>query len=299
MEEITREVTQLQGDLHTSRSQLRMLKSTSKTDITNKIDAIRPPLASAQRPIGNICSDNASFVARIEAGTASTDPNSMPSPDVLAEVPQKLVTLRADLDNIVGRLVAAHEATATAINTTDAWGLQVMDVGQEVDVKSTELARCQTGAALLAEQARKDLAESRAALRSAESELRRKRADVRNKEREVEGKRELKTQLTKQVEEKNRQVAAAERERGERKGQAAVSGIAGASLSSWLPLHLAQVLSLRYPPLRRQAIRWAAPATSPPRPPPYAPKRRLSMLPWLSRSERSPVSNRNARHSNG
>lgn len=227
MEDITRQVTQLQGDLHTSRSKLRMLKSTSKTDITNKIDAIRPPLSSAQRLIGHICSDNASFVARLEAGTANTgDPNSTPSPDdVLAEVPQKLVTLRTKLDKVVRGLVAAHDATATAIDTTDAWGLQVMDVGQDVDVKSTELARCQTGAALLAEKARDDLAECRAALWSAESELRRKRAEVYNKEREVEGKREVKRRLMEQIEEKNRQVRAAEWERKERKEQAAVSGV--------------------------------------------------------------------------
>lgn len=224
MEEITRQVTQLQGDLHASRSKLRMLKSTSKTDITNKIDAIRPPLSSAQRLISHIYSDNASFVARLEAGTASTgDPNS--TDDVLAEVPQKLVTLRAKLDKVVRGLMAAHEATATAIDTTDAWGLQVMDVGQDVDVKSTELAQCQTGAALLAEKARDDLAESRAALWSAESELRRKRSDVYHKEREVEEKREEKRQLTEQIEEKNRQVRAAEWERKERKEQATVSGV--------------------------------------------------------------------------
>lgn len=232
MEDITRQVTQLQGDLHTSRSKLRMLKSTSKTDITHKINAIRPPLSSAQRLIGHICSDNASVVARLEAGTASTgDPNS--TDDVLAEVPQKLVTLRAKLDEVVKDLVAAHEATATAIDTTDEWGLQVMDVGQDVDVKSTKLALCQTGAALLAEKARDNLAKSRAALQNAESELRRKRSDVYHKEREVEGKREEKRRLMEQIEEKNGQVATAEGERKDRKAQALATGVSHFLLPSY------------------------------------------------------------------
>ncbi|KAK4156564.1 hypothetical protein C8A00DRAFT_30530 [Chaetomidium leptoderma] len=246
MEQITREVTQLQSDLHTSRSQLRVLEQASKTDIASKVDAIRAPLKSGQKLLRTICANNAAFVARIEA--ASTDPASLTS-GALAELPHKLLGLRAELDQLVGHFESAHAATATAIDTTDSYALKVMDVGQEIDVGSAHLARCQTSAATLAAQARRELAESRAALERAETELAEKRAVVYSKKREVQRKKERKKELTEQIQQKNRQVAAAEKERSERKEQAAVSGVIGSLALFAAPFTFGASLAIAGPAL--------------------------------------------------
>jgi len=246
MEKITREVTQLQGDLHTSRSQLRVLERASKTDIASKVDTIRAPLGSGRKLLNTICDKNTSFVARIEAAGADSAPLHS---GVLAEMPGKLLSLRAELDELVGHLESAHVATATAIDTTDSYALKVMDVGQDIDVRSAHLARCQSSAATLAAQSRQELTESRTALEKAKGELAKKRAEVSSKEREVQKKKERKKELTEQIQQKNRQVAAAEKESSDRKEQAAVSGVIGGIALFAAPFTFGASLAIAAPAL--------------------------------------------------
>jgi len=132
-----------------------------------------------------------------------------------AEVPSKLSVMRLSIHDLVQHLEAAQSATAAAISTADSYGLQVLDVGQEVKVSNAKLACCQKGAATLATQAQHALTQSQAALETARAELADRLAAVHEKKETDEG-TIRKNQLSGQIQQKLREAAAAESERGER-----------------------------------------------------------------------------------
>jgi len=124
--------------------------------------------------------------------------------------------MRLSIHDLVQHLEAAQSATAAAISTADSYGLQVLDVGQEVKVSNAKLACCQKGAATLATQAQHALTQIQAALETARAELADRLAAVHEKKKETDEGTIRKNQLSGQIQQKLCDVAAAESERGER-----------------------------------------------------------------------------------
>jgi chromosome segregation ATPase len=228
MEEVNREVSKIQTQLHSSRRQLQALETKAPKSITSEVDGIRLSLRKADNRIEDISSQAQSFIKRLD---------DVEFANITVNMDPQMTWLNENLGKIVKDLEEAHSKTEGAISCTNELVYRALDVKQDVDFNNNKLTEYFDTATDLLNDAQAEVAASEGKLKVTQTSIFAKQREINQKNSLASSKRLQKAQLERQCQDKRNEIAQARRERKDRKEQAIASGVGrGSCCSSGLQL---------------------------------------------------------------
>lgn len=225
MEQIKREVREIESSLDSSRHLLYSLERVAERSITSEVDGIRTSLKKADHKMESVSSQVQAFRAQIEDVDNAEGSVNMES---------QMTWLRENLAKIMEDLGKAESSARTAIECTDTYVYKVMDLEQDVEAHSSKLIEHHDNAAILLARAKSEAFASERKLLSVQESVSTKEREINSKNTIATSKRQQKAVLERQYAAKCYDVAEARRQRERRKKQAAASTVKGSALTVML-----------------------------------------------------------------
>jgi chromosome segregation ATPase len=226
MEQIKREVREIESSLHSSRQLLYSLERVAERSITSEVDGIRTSLKKADHKIESVSSQVHAFRAQIE---------DVDNAERSVNMESQMTWLRDSLAKIVEDLEKAESSARTAIECTDTYVYKVMDLKQDVETNSSKLVEHHDNAAILLARAKSEVSASERSLLSIQEKVSTKEREINSKNTIATSKRQRKAVLERQCAAKRNDVAEARRQRERRKEQAVASTVRRSAVIVMLP----------------------------------------------------------------
>jgi len=217
MENLASKVANIESDLHKHRRQLQTLETNAKASIGGEVQGTQTALTNGDDKIQYVSSEIQSCLCQIEYYHSDRT-----SPLDLA--PQ-MTWLSTRLGEIVSDFETAQSRAKTAIYYVNDYTYKVLDVGQEVEASRSQLTETEADGEILAQEAQEELSLSERLLAATQAKMADKEREISAKTSEVNAKRQRKTQLDREIADKNRRIREAEAKVEKKKDRAAISGV--------------------------------------------------------------------------
>ncbi|KAF4436530.1 hypothetical protein FACUT_6388 [Fusarium acutatum] len=212
MDSLSNNVSNIQDSLQSARERLNSLDATSKNTVAAEVAAVRSSLQYSLSKAQHAKLQMSSFLLLLENVEDPTTVNMAPQISWLARA----------LDGITASITQAEASADRALQSTMDCSYQVMDVGRDVEAQDDLLDGYKSQAKELASQAESSLTSSEAILAQTQRDASAKEEEIRIKTRQASEKRTRKTELDREITQKNGQIAETHRRRESKKGSAGV-----------------------------------------------------------------------------
>jgi chromosome segregation ATPase len=231
MENLTSKVANIENDLHEHRRQLQTFEINAKASIGGEVQDMQAALTDGDNKILYVSSDMQSCLRQIEDD--HSDPTS-----TLHLAPQ-MTWLSTRLGEIASDFETAQSRAETAIYCVNDYTYKVLDVEQEVEASRSQLTEAEADGKILAREAQEELSLSERLLAATQLKITGKEREISTKTSEANAKRQRKTQLDRDIADKNRRIREVETKVEKKKDRAAISGV-----SSFLALRFFKPLTV-------------------------------------------------------
>lgn len=212
MDSLSNNVSNIQHSLQSAKERLSSLDATSKNTVAVEVATVRSSLQNSLRKAQHAKLQMSSFLLLLENVEDPTTVNMAP----------QIYWLGRSLDGIAASITQAEASADSALQSTMDCCYQVMDVGRDVETQDDLLDECQSQAKELASQAESSLTSSEAILAQTQRDASAKEEEIRIKTRQANEKRTRKTELDREISQKNGQIAETHRRRESKKESAGV-----------------------------------------------------------------------------
>ncbi|CCT70870.1 uncharacterized protein FFB20_11066 [Fusarium fujikuroi] len=212
MDSLSNNVSNIQHSLQSAKERLSSLDATSKNTVAAEVAAVRSSLHTSLGKAQHAKLQMSSFLLLLENVEDPTTVNMAPQISWLAR----------SLDGVTASITQAEASADSALQSTMDCCYQVMDVGRDVEAQDDLLDECQSQAKELASQAESSLTSSEAILAQTQRDASAKEEEIRIKTRQANEKRTRKTELDREISQKNGQIAETHRRRESKKESAGV-----------------------------------------------------------------------------
>jgi chromosome segregation ATPase len=217
MENLASKVANIESDLHKHRRQLQTLETNAKASIGGEVQDMQTALTDGDKRIQYVSSDMKSCLLQIE-DYHSDHINKL-------DLAPQMTWLSTRLGEIVSDFETAQSRAETAIYYVNDYTYQVLDVEQEVEASRSQLSEAEAGGEILVRDAQKELSVSERLLAATQAKIADKEREITTKTSEANAKRLRKTQLDREIADKNRRIREAETKVEKKKDRAAISGV--------------------------------------------------------------------------
>ncbi|KAK3374693.1 hypothetical protein B0H63DRAFT_255503 [Podospora didyma] len=218
MDSLSTNVNKIQSTLHSSRRRLTTLETGVKKSAGKEVQDMGNSLRTSSAKIEHVSSQMRSYLAEIEYTTTG-------KPETTVNMNPQVRWLSKSLDSIVASLGEAHSSAGRALKVTEEYTYSVLDVGQTVQVQTTQLNECHSKAQGAMSQAQSSLSFSEQMLRETQARVSAKESEIWTKTREADEKRSKKTQLERDISFKQAEIARKERLRESKKEDVAAGAV--------------------------------------------------------------------------
>ena len=216
MEQIKREVQEIESSLHSSRQLLLSLERSAKRSITSEVAGARTSLRKADHKIEGVSSQVHTFRAQVE---------NVDNAETTVKMDAQMTWLCDSLAKIMDDFKEAESCARSAIEGTDEYVYKIMDLKEDVEWRSSKLTGHHSNATILLARAKSEVSASESSLLSIQEKVSSKAREIASKNRSAASKRRQKAGLEQQAAAKRAGIAEARRERERRKDRAAASTV--------------------------------------------------------------------------